>query len=172
MNKSKNFNIWNLLTWTITFVLLVLTGLMLISKINIKDSFQTLLVQSGSMEPIIKTGDLVIVKPNKNYLSGDIITFYNSENKKVTHRIVNIRNENGVQKIFTKGDANKVIDDGYISSKQIIGKVNRQIPYLGKLVFFSKTFPGLIILIFIPAIFIILGELKKIGKNLGEILSF
>lgn len=152
-------------TWAVTFILLVLALVMLMSKINIPGAFQTFLVRSGSMSPTIKTGDFIVVKPNSNYRIGDIITFNNSENQKITHRIVNIKSENNIQKIFTKGDANKVVDDGYIFSNQIIGKVNYQIPYLGKLVFFSKTLPGLIVLILIPTVLIIIGEFKKISKN-------
>ncbi len=170
--KKQGFNLWTLFTWIITFILLVVAGEMLISKINIKGSFQTLLVQSGSMSPTIKTGDLIVIKPDKNYKAGDIITFNNSKNQKVTHRIVNIKTENNIQKIYTKGDANKVLDDAYISTSNIIGKVNYQIPYLGKLVFFSKTLPGLVVLVLFPALLIVLGEFKKIFKDLSEIFSY
>lgn len=163
--ENKSFTLGTLLTWVITFILLVIAGVMLISKINIPGTLQTFLVQSGSMSPTIKTGDLIMVKPVNNYQIGDIVTFNSLKNQKVTHRIVNIKSENNVQKIFTKGDANKVWDDGYIFSNQIIGKVNYQIPYLGKLVFFSKTLPGLIVLILIPTVLIIIGELKKITKS-------
>lgn len=173
-NKKSNqgFVLGLFFTWIITFILLVIAGVMLISKINIPGAFQTFLVQSGSMSPTIKTGDLIMVKPMNNYIPGDVITFNNSKNQKVTHRIVNIKTENNVQKIFTKGDANKVLDDGYIYSNQVIGKVNYQIPYLGNLVFFSKTLPGLIVLIFIPTLLIIIGEFKKISKNLLEMFSY
>ena len=152
-------------TWFITFIFLVIAGVIFISKINIPGTFQTYLVQSGSMSPTIKTGDLIMVKPDVSYKLGDIITFNNTKNQKITHRIVNIKNENDIQKIFTKGDANKVWDDGYVDQSQVVGKVNYQIPYLGKLVFFSKTLPGLIVLIFIPTILIIIGEFKKIAKS-------
>ena len=152
-------------TWLISFILLVIAGVMFISKINIPGTLQTYLVQSGSMSPTIKTGDLIMVKPDISYKLGDIITFNNTKNQKITHRIVNIKIENDVQKIFTKGDANKVWDDGYVNQSQVIGKVNYQIPYLGKLVFFSKTLPGLIVLILIPTILIIIGEFKKIAKS-------
>lgn len=162
--NNKGFTLWSFLTWVITFFLLVIAGIMFISKINIPGALQTFLVQSGSMSPTIKTGDLIMVKPGVSYNIGDIITFNNSNSQKVTHRIVNIKSENNIEKIFTKGDANKVWDDGYIFQNQIIGKVNYQIPYLGKLVFFSKTLPGLIVLIFTPAALIIIGEFKKISE--------
>lgn len=164
--KNKGFTLWSFLTWVITFILLVVAGIMFISKINIPGALQTFLVQSGSMSPTIKTGDLIMVKPEGNYNIGDIVTFNNSKNQKVTHRIVNIKSENNIEKIFTKGDANKVWDDGYVFQNQIIGKVNYQIPYLGKLVFFSKTLMGLVILIFVPAVLIIIGEFKKISECL------
>jgi signal peptidase I len=165
------FNVWGIFTWVISLILLVAALSMLFFKININNSYKTFLVQSGSMSPTLKAGDLIVVKPNKIYSTGDIVTFNNSNNQKVTHRIANIKTENNIVKIFTKGDANKVVDDGYIFPKDIIGKLYYQIPYLGKLVFFSKTLPGLITLIVVPTLLIILGEFKKISKRLLEMFS-
>lgn len=170
--KAKSESLFQtILSWVLTSVLLLLALIMLLSKVNIHGSFQTFLVQSGSMSPTIKTGNLIIVKPAPIYKVGDIITFRNSNNQKITHRIVNIKVENNFQKIYTKGDANKVNDDGYILANQIIGKVRYQIPYLGKLVYFSKTLPGLMLLIVLPASIIVLGEIKKIFKSLTQSLS-
>ena len=74
-------------------------------------------VVTGSMEPGIKTNDIVIVKLTKNVNENDIIT-YQSRGNFITHRIVT---KNG-DKIITKGDANPV-EDSPINRGAVVGKV-------------------------------------------------
>ncbi len=121
-----------------------------------------LVVLSGSMEPAIKTGSIVVIKPEIVYKIGDVVTFQNSDYLKVTvtHRIFSIKNGSFV----TKGDANKTPDIKEVSEKQILGKVFFVIPLLGYLVNFAKTQQGLIILIIIPSVIIVYNELINI-KN-------
>ena len=72
-----------------------------------------MIVKSGSMEPAIKTGALVAVRPAAGYEAGDIITFRTSDNKKIdstTHRVVEKQAEDGEISYITKGDANKAPD--------------------------------------------------------------
>src|SRR5687768_12979668 len=66
-------------------------------------------VQSGSMDPALKKGDLVSVvrTPTRDLRVGDVITFTSRENSKqtITHRIVSVTGD--MQgRITTKGDAN------------------------------------------------------------------
>ena len=87
-------------------------------------------VLSGSMEPTYKVGSIIYYKkiPEKELNEGDVITFITSNNKMVSHRIVNI--DNGL--IETKGDANNISDVNKIRYENIIGKVNKfNIPYVG-----------------------------------------
>ncbi|MCD8195420.1 MAG: signal peptidase I, partial [Coprobacillus sp.] len=59
-------------------------------------------VGSGSMEPTINTGDVIVNKKCDQYEVDDIITFYSeAESRYITHRIVDI-NEDGSFK--TQGD--------------------------------------------------------------------
>ena len=73
-------------------------------------------VSSGSMEPVIKVNNLIIVKKQKEYHEGDIIT-YKKGKEYITHRIVNIDGE----EIITRGDANNTNDKPF-KEDQIIGK--------------------------------------------------
>lgn len=122
------------------------------------------IVQSGSMEPSIKTGSVVFSVKSNDYKSGDVISFYSDPTKKtvVTHRIVAESNN----KFLTSGDANKTIDEAKIPENQIIGKVFLTVPYLGYFFNWAKTPKGLILLVLIPATIIIYEELKFI---FGEI---
>ena len=74
-------------------------------------------VATGSMEPVIKQNDVILVKKQDKYKTDDIITF-KSDNAYVTHRIINIIGDS----IVTKGDANNAKDVA-ITQNDIVGKV-------------------------------------------------
>src|SRR3989344_9540064 len=70
------------------------------------------IVQSGSMEPAIKTGSIVISYPSNSYSEGDVVTFSKSVGAKnlITHRIEARFFPDGVDKAptyLTSGDANE-----------------------------------------------------------------
>ena len=48
---------------------------LIVSALPIPGNYQFLVVRSGSMEPAIKQGAVVVVKPSNAYQIGDIITF-------------------------------------------------------------------------------------------------
>lgn len=94
-------------------------------------------VVSGSMEPTIEKGSLVLVKRNPVYRTNDIISFKNTtEDIIMTHRIVKIEQSRGECLIFTKGDNNTTNDRGTIRPENVIGKVVIVMPFVGK---FSST---------------------------------
>lgn len=78
-------------------------------------------IASNSMVPTFQKGDYIIIKKQKEYNIGDIITYEIKENNKkylVTHRIINKeRNEYKM-----KGDANNKEDLEKITQNEIIGK--------------------------------------------------
>lgn len=74
-------------------------------------------VASGSMNPAIKVGDIVVVKLNSPYQKGDVITYY-SEPNYITHRVYEVNGDN----IITKGDANNTVDFK-VSKENVLGKV-------------------------------------------------
>lgn len=72
---------------------------------------------SGSMESYINIDDFVFVKLTDEVKKDDVVSFKN-ENMIITHRIIEINNE----QIVTKGDANNIVDKP-ITKNQILGKV-------------------------------------------------
>ena len=82
-------------------------------------------VATGSMEPVIKQNDIIIVHKDDNYKLKDIVTF-KSDKAYVTHRIVSKRGNT----IVTKGDANNTKDVA-IETSDIIGKVVKILPQAG-----------------------------------------
>lgn len=139
-------------------------------------NYRLFTVMSGSMEPTIGVGNIVIVKQSSDYGIGDVVTYVpkndiNSVHPKTTttHRINDIDNE-GV--ITTKGDANDAPDPFPIEREQILGKVVLSIALLGYPIAFAKTQLGLIIMVIIPAtiliyseILVIIAEVKKIATH-------
>jgi len=128
--------------------------------------YSVLQVQTGSMEPEIKTGSIIIVKETDfNTLKvGDIISFYsNSDNIKGrvnTHRIENLVYGMGSQKVaITKGDANTRVDDMPVYDIDVIGKLCYNFGTVGSSVLGVLRNPKIIfIFIILPLIFITFSE--------------
>jgi signal peptidase len=123
-------------------------------------------VQTKSMVPVLNKGDLVSVirVPAENLKVGDIITFINPRNSKqtITHRITELPSAYNAKKIVTKGDANQSTDVP-IDQSAVLGRVSYAVPYAGYASDFIRQPLGLIILIYVPALAIIIGELKRLS---------
>ena len=162
MNSLKIIS--KILSWLLIIPISLLAIYILSSNFRLLGTYQSFLVQSGSMEPAIMTGDVIVIKSLSRYQINDVVTFTNNSGKVVTHRIIEV-NDNGGEKTFdTKGDANRSGDDDAISEAQVMGKVVLVIPKLGYIVAFSKTPLGIMFLLLIPAAIFALDELAKI-KN-------
>ena len=93
--------------------------------------FYAIAIASGSMNPVIHKGDIVIVdQKNKKPEVGDVIAFKH-ESVIVVHRIVKQLEFKNHILYYTKGDANNNIDDFIVEDDVIIGKVTNKIPYAG-----------------------------------------
>lgn len=90
-------------------------------------------VLSGSMEPAVSVGDLLIISRQDAYQVGDIVV-YQSGRIAVTHRIVSISED----EVITRGDANNT-EDAPIPPERIKGEVVLIIPCVGYLVNIIKT---------------------------------
>lgn len=167
---KQNKNIFKVLleivSWLVVVFLICLCGLTLISRTNLLGGYGSFIIQSGSMEPSIMTGDVVITVSAKEYQTGDIITFVDSENKKTTHRIVALEEKEGATVLVTKGDANRVQDNGQITPDRVLGKVVLTLPRLGFLLAFGKSRKGIALLVIAPCTLLIAEELRKISREL------
>ncbi|OIO18198.1 signal peptidase I [Candidatus Kuenenbacteria bacterium CG1_02_38_13] len=162
--KSPIKFVFELISWLFIGIIVLLVFFTVGSNTNILRGYKSFMVLSGSMEPTINIGDIVITHKQINYFKNDTITFYGPENRVVTHRIALIKEQDGDTIIITKGDANRSIDSNTITPSKIIGKVIFIVPKLGFVVSFSRTIPGLVLLIFVPAVALISSELLKL-KN-------
>lgn len=135
----------------------------------ISGAVQLFTVRSGSMEPAIPTGSLIFVRPSAAYANGDVITVRTSDQKTVTHRIVEVLSTDVGPAYRTKGDNNEEADPVEIRPADVVGKTMLTVPYLGYPVAYAQTRTGFLTLIFIPALLIILSELVTIVQEVRRI---
>lgn len=124
------------------------------------------IVLSGSMESEIYSGDIVVVKEvdKENLKVNDVIAFKNDDIV-VTHRIVEIVNENGTTKYITKGDNNNTQDKDYVLPENVEGLYQFKVSNLGNLAMFIQTPTGMLVCLLIPILLLILVQVSENAKN-------
>lgn len=160
MKKNKVFRIINLIKniicWTLVVVLVFTLVLFFTSRVNGSTpsvfGYSIFRVSSGSMEPELMVGDIILDKTVDNpedLKVGDVITFKSNDygDKLVTHKIIKAPyEENGKLMLQTKGIANEV-EDKPISTDNVKGIMICKVDYLDTVynIFLSPW--GLLILI-------------------------
>ena len=120
-----------------------------------------MIVLTDSMDPTIKSGDLIIVKTVKteDLTEGDIVSFFDPESKNrsvVTHRIKEVvKLENGKTEFVTRGDNNDTDDKLPVPEGNIVGLYKFRIPKMGKVAMFMQTTPGLIVCVALPILLLV-----------------
>jgi signal peptidase len=111
--------------------------LLAFSALSFSGSVKARIVLTGSMEPAISAGDVIITTPitRKAPQIDDVIAYqakrFNGENVAVfSHRIIDGDIENG---FIVKGDANKSPDPQKPKAEDILGVVFFVIPFIGNL---------------------------------------
>lgn len=157
MNFSKIIN----LVWTLYFISLVFFGLFsALSQPNLP--IQAFVIQSGSMEPTIMTGDLALIKTDfAQVQAGEVITFKNLEGTTVTHRIIEEVTTGPAKVFITQGDNNQAPDPDPVPEANIFGVWFFAIPRMGYVLVGLKTALGLSSLVAVPVVLLILTELTK-----------
>ena len=149
----------------ILFLILIISG-SLFTIISPFFGWRTEVVISGSMEPALRTGSVVIVHPVdlSTIQQGDIVMFSSLDKKSLTtHRVVKIEPETGLG-FITKGDANNNPDITPVLPDQVVGIVAFNIPYLGLLTGFIKTPLGFILFFLIPAVVLLGREMLDVWR--------
>ena len=142
--------------------------------------FSVFRVVTGSMEPTIAPGALLISKdmPIEQIQVGDIICFRSREanmlGKSITHRVISIY-ESGTQLCLeTKGDANTVADALPVMQSNLIGKVivyTGQKNVLADIMSFLTSGMGFMICIVMPCLLICGMILRECVSNIQKELS-
>ena len=170
MQKIKK--IFSILILIILIPILVVSSVILINSYKYPDKvpsffgWKPFIVLSGSMESEISVGDIVVVKEvdTSKLKKGDIIAFKQNE-VVITHRIDEIKNEDGITKYITKGDNNNTQDKGYVLPEQIEGVFQYKVSRLGNLAMFVQTPIGMIVCLSIPVIILVVIQLNDNKKD-------
>jgi signal peptidase len=106
-----------------------------------KAGYRVYAVQTGSMVPTFRPGDLVVDRPvaSGGYAPGDVITFRHSAAPDVVSHRMTARTAQG---IHTKGDANRTADTWDIRPDQVEGVEVTALAHLGYLLVFLKQPTG------------------------------
>ena len=123
---------------------------------------KTYTIVSGSMQPELNIGDVIIVKETNDLELniGDIIS-YRSGQSIVTHRIHKINYENGRKNYITKGDYNNVEDNIIITIDSIEGKVVNKLSGVGNITLFLQNKYSIIVITLLFFIYLIFKKNKK-----------
>lgn len=123
------------------FVVLLVCILLMVNSIKSQGKvpsifgFSLYQVETGSMTPTLPIGTIILTKevsePKEELKDGDIVTFLWGD-KTVTHRIIEVVEENGTKLYKTKGDnPNNSIDPELLHPDNVIGKFVFKIPFTG-----------------------------------------
>ena len=171
----------NIISWTIIFILAIIATFLMYYIIrtkfsNIKGqayepSFSMYTIISPSMVPNINVYDVIVSKKVDDINTikiGDIITFISKSNLSsgmtITHRVIDIIEDDGMIKLKTQGDNNLSPDPSYVNKDNLIGKVVIRIPKIGRLQRFILGSGGWLLFIVIPGLLLVFFDVKKLFK--------
>lgn len=135
--------------------------------------YAPLSVQTDSMSPEFDPGDLIISQvtdENTEYAAGDVITFaeqVNGTDIYNSHRIVDIKETEGVTLYYTKGDNSPAADENPVISANIVAKYSGIcIKGMGAVYDFLNSQLGFFLVILLPLILFFLYEVFRVIRNL------
>ena len=183
-NNFKGFfkYISTVISWTI-FVLLVFVGVLLLYYFismrlyatygeKFEPKFSVYTIVTISMEPTINVYDVIIntrVDDPNEIKQGDVITFTSTwqvtYGMTITHRVVGKKTlDDGSICFITRGDNNTQEDQACVKENNVIGKVKAVIPGLGRIQAFLSSSIGWLLIIIVPALYIIVKDILKLFK--------
>lgn len=170
-----------IISWTILVILVIVAGFLLYYFIsvrvyaqkgeNFKPAFSLYTILSPSMEPNINVYDVIFdinVDSPEDIKEGDVITFISTatltEGMTITHRVVQVIQDQNGYSYMTKGDNNLANDGAAVPFENVLGKVLFRIPQLGRVQEFLATKGGWLIIVVIPALLVIISDVLKIFR--------
>jgi signal peptidase len=146
----------------------------LVLAVGLPNAFhaKSLTVMSGSMEPTIGTGDVVVARQTSpmDVRVGDIVTFRDplEHDRLITHRVREMHVEGDTVVFVTKGDANTGVEHWALSKDGTIGRVAFHVPKLGYFMVWFHSRYGLLLLIVLPSLLLGMSELWRLWRPRGK----
>jgi signal peptidase len=163
MKRIKHSPIAKLVSRILIGVLLtIIAGFVFI---KFAPGYDMYMVRSGSMEPSVNTGDMVIMGPNGGLLSGTLkpgkIVTYEREGDLITHRIIAIQDD----MLVTKGDSVEEPDPWMVAPEDVRGVYIFKVPAVGYATNFMHTKLGWFLTIILPAMALVILLVKDVVKE-------
>ncbi len=120
-----------------------------------------MIVLTESMYPLFGGGDLIFVRTAnpEDIEVNDVITFFDpagNGTSVVTHRVMEVINQDGNIEFVTKGDANNSEDRLAVPENKLIGTYTGfHIPGAGSVAMFMQTTAGLVICVVLPILLLV-----------------
>jgi len=160
------------LEWFVFGALIALYAIVLSPNLPTKKYVSTYIVSTGSMQPTVQPGSIALIKQGdtKQIKKNDIIIFISPKdpNQTVLHRVFAVKQKDKGIEFETKGDNNNAPDNWTVSESSIKGIYFGRIPLLGHPAAFLKTQKGFLLLFGIPALILVLLQVKKIREGIEE----
>ena len=174
--KKKTTTIINTILFTILGIVLLMNLIILFQaktnddKVPAIFGYKPFIVMSGSMETSIYTNDLIFVKSvdPETLKKDDVIAFRAEDDVVVTHRIIDIIEEDGVKKFITKGDNNPTEDNGNVELGDVEGLYVSRIPKLGGILLFIEKPIGIVVSVLIAIVVIFIYVFINMSIEKGE----
>ncbi|MFF8535475.1 signal peptidase I [Streptomyces sp. SAS_267] len=154
----------------LSLVVVLLTVGFAVAAVSVKSGkWQASSVLSGSMEPTLPTGSVVIAqrKPVTSLKVGDIVIFHRPDEpeRQVVHRIVKITPSTRGPVLETKGDANRTQDPWHVRPQDDTAWIVRHdVPYVGYVVTSIHTETGFRVLLGAAAVLIAGGAVVLLWR--------
>lgn len=125
-------------------------------------------VLTGSMEPAIAAGDVVVVEsiaPGAAQ-AGDVVTFRDPEDQSrlITHRVRSVRRAGSQLWFVTQGDANNTTERWRVEVGGEVGRVVYVVPWVGHVAVLARTPLGLLLFLLVPLSLVAVEELVRIWR--------
>lgn len=170
--KEKASVLHHILTVVGTVMCVILTPILIINCILIAKSFMSdevpnvggalpLIVLTDSMYPVIESGDLIIchTEDPERIVEGDVIAFFDPAGNGtsiVTHRVLEVTEQDGKIAWKTKGDNNNTEDRLLVPADKLVAIYEgTRIPGAGNVALFMQTTPGLIVCVVCPILLLV-----------------
>lgn len=172
MVKEKTSTAHKILTIVGTVLCIILIPILLINLTLIAKSYINkdevpsiggmlpLIVLTDSMYPEIESGDLIICRTAEadEIEVNDIISFFDPAGNGtsiVTHRVIEIVEEDGEISFRTCGDNNNTEDKELVPAENLVGVYKMRIAGAGHIAMFMQSTTGLIICVLLPIILLV-----------------
>lgn len=182
----KKYNVLEIVTRILLLISLVLAmtvGYQILTNGYVSiGGYSMFRVVTGSMEPTINTGALLICEDASidEIEVNDIVCFRSNmtaiKNQIVTHRVIEIQNNENNLRLITKGDANTVEDALYVTSYNLIGKVtwySQEGNIIAKVISFMNGQIGFLSCVVIPVLVVcgltLHNSMVNIQKEIAEL---